>query len=111
MIRHDFTEQLDYLIVIGFAGIAREAGVGHGVGRQLSEVLRHQTIARVRNLHVSGQLAHSVDAASAASCALIPETAVPMARATSVKRSAHTGLLNSMGTGSNIAHATPCGVS
>ena len=31
-LRHDLAEQVDHLGVVGFAGIAREAGVGHGVG-------------------------------------------------------------------------------
>ena len=47
--------------MVGFAGIAREAGVGHGVGCQLFEVFRHQTVAGMRDLHIGGQLAHGGD--------------------------------------------------
>ena len=42
-------------------GITWEAGVGHDVGRQLLEVLRDQAVARMRDFHVGGQLAHSID--------------------------------------------------
>ena len=40
-----------------------------------------------------------------------PGASTPMAAATSARRSATTGLLYSMATGSSMAQATPCGVS
>lgn len=30
-LRHDFAEEFDHLVVVGFARIAREARVGHGI--------------------------------------------------------------------------------
>lgn len=60
-LRHDFAEELDHLVMVGFARIAGEACVGHGIACQLLEVAFDQTRARLGNLDVFGKLAHGRD--------------------------------------------------
>ena len=101
---NDLAEQLHHGRVIRLAGVARIAGIGERVVGNLVEVVLGDGLAHRRNLNVGRKLLHRIYGG-------IPSVFTPMAVATSARRSATTGLLNSMAWGSSMAQATPCGVS